>query len=105
MVLNDLVYIFKVGQIIGVRDYCGLLDARIALKGKALGIYCSFVFVITIWQLIIYLIKSILFLYRKLGRGWIEDTESRPWRRSRSMRKGCNMGRKNGNDVHKEHLI
>ena len=48
MVFNDLVCIFKVGQIIGVRDYCGLLDARIALKGKALGIYCSFVFVITI---------------------------------------------------------
>ena len=59
MVCNDLVCIFKVGQIIGVRDYCGLLDARIALKGKALGIYCSFVFVITIWQI---LIKSILFL-------------------------------------------
>ena len=83
MVFNDLVCIFKVGQIIGVKDYCGLLDARITLKGMALGIYCSFVFVITIWQLIIYLIKSILFLYRKLGRRWIEDTESRPWGRSR----------------------
>ena len=83
MVFNDLVCIFKVGQIIGVKDYCGLLGARIVLKGKALGIYCSFVFVITIWQLIIYLIKSILFLYRKLGGGWIEDIESRPWRRSR----------------------
>ena len=50
MVFNDLVCIFKVGKIIRVRDYCGLLpvDARIALKGKAFGIYCSFVFVITI---------------------------------------------------------
>ena len=48
MVFNDLVCIFKVGQIIGVRDYCGLLDAHIALKGKVLGMYCSFVLAITI---------------------------------------------------------
>ena len=92
MVLNDLVYIFKVGQIIGVRDYCGLLDARIALKGKALGIYCSFVFVITIWQLIIYLIKSILFLYRKLGRGWIDpEEEADPWEKDATWEERMEM--------------
>ena len=38
MVFNDLVCIFKVGQIILFKYYCGLLDAHIALKGKALGI-------------------------------------------------------------------
>ena len=47
MVLNDLVYscILEVGQKTSFKDYCGLLDANVTFKGKALGIsfgfYCN----------------------------------------------------------------